>query len=402
MAAPNGSTTITVRDTPAQDLSQLNQDLAKAQELTKDTKSSVRVYVDRQAIEEIANGLPTIGAGLEELSDGLQQIVRDIRAATYALPEDLKHIGQSGEKAVETMLRAGVDQQTAEALMRNSDFSSSYTGLIDSIDQMLAGGFDSRSGSYGGIAGTGSSEDSNGQIVIDIGAGKSTPAGEMILNRLNELQKAIAELPLAEAQAAVLTLQVAMGGPAKTAISAAASIAFNTLFGDAVDQLKQEFAEKIVASTTDLAADRDIAPTLYDQALNGARFVVDLLSGIGAAVIVSGIKSKIPEGSLPWTSWGSYEKVTIDGKAYAKIGDRLYTEHAVNRMQPSGLGAPAGEVTAGRNIPPNIVEEVIRSGSTTQTVVNGVMRTLHKSGNVAVVTEGDGQIVVTILRYGSQ
>lgn len=70
IGAPNGSTAITVRETPAQNLSELNSDLAKAQEITKDTKASVRVYIDMNAINEIANGLPTIGAGLEQLGEG--------------------------------------------------------------------------------------------------------------------------------------------------------------------------------------------------------------------------------------------------------------------------------------------------------------------------------------------
>ena len=39
---------------------------------------------------------------------------------------------------------------------------------------------------------------------------------------------------------------------------------------------------------------------------------------------------------LPWDSWQAYEKITQDGQTYAKIGNRLYTKHAVNRMQPSG------------------------------------------------------------------
>ncbi|WP_218830736.1 hypothetical protein [Bordetella genomosp. 4] len=104
--------------------------------------------------------------------------------------------------------------------------------------------------------------------------------------------------------------------------------------------------------------------------------------------------------SLPWGSWNGYPKVTQGGRTYAQIGDRLYSQHAVDRMLPSGLGAPAGTVGAGRNIPPNIVEHVIRTGDPTTSIVNGVTRTTYWSGNVGAVTENGGNIVVTILRRG--
>lgn len=67
-------------------------------------------------------------------------------------------------------------------------------------------------------------------------------------------------------------------------------------------------------------------------------------------------------------------------------------------MQPSGLGAPAGSIGAGRNISPNIVEEVIKNGEKTEVIVNGVKRTVYWSGEVGVVTENKAKVVVTILR----
>jgi RHS repeat-associated protein len=106
-------------------------------------------------------------------------------------------------------------------------------------------------------------------------------------------------------------------------------------------------------------------------------------------------------GALLWSSWNDYPKVTVNGRVYAQIGNRLYTRHAVDRMQPSGLGAPAGSVGAGRNVTPNMVEEVIATGTSTHEITGGVQRTVYTSGNVSVVTENEGNIVVTILRRGS-
>ena len=74
----------------------------------------------------------------------------------------------------------------------------------------------------------------------------------------------------------------------------------------------------------------------------------------------------------------------------------MYSQHAVDRMQPSGLGSPAGTVGPGRNITPNMVESVIKEGTPQNSVVNGVTRTTYWSGDVGVVTENNSNIIVTI------
>ena len=112
----------------------------------------------------------------------------------------------------------------------------------------------------------------------------------------------------------------------------------------------------------------------------------------------------VPDSSekLSWDSWQNYPKQTIDGRQYAQIGDRLYSQHAVDRMQPSGLGSPAGTSGPGRNVTPNMVENVIKNGSSQHSVVGGVARTTFWSGDIGVVTENNGNVIVTILRRSGQ
>lgn len=88
--------------------------------------------------------------------------------------------------------------------------------------------------------------------------------------------------------------------------------------------------------------------------------------------------------------------MTEAGTQYVQIGERLWTQHAVDRMKPGGLGAPAGQIGAGRSIAPNFVEDGIRTGDTTQAIVNGVTRTILTSETVQVVTKQGGRIVVTV------
>jgi len=157
----------------------------------------------------------------------------------------------------------------------------------------------------------------------------------------------------------------------------------------------------------------------YGEFVEGTAEVVELLGG-GIGVIKYGgkklltklvdnvdvgdvTKIDIPANAdnIPWNSWGNYTKVTKDQREYALVGERFYSRHAVDCMQPSGLGSPAGTIGAGRNISPSIVEDVITNGTKTNTVFNGVTRTIHSSGNVQVVTEEAGKVVVTILRKSS-
>jgi len=117
-------------------------------------------------------------------------------------------------------------------------------------------------------------------------------------------------------------------------------------------------------------------------------------------VVATGVAAETAGGGerLLWTSWQNYPKVTQGGREYAQIGGRLYTQHAVDRMQPSGLGAPAGATSAGRSISPNFVEDVL--GSSEGVPVkgpNGEPRLSYTNGSVQVITE-DGIVLTVITR----
>ncbi len=101
---------------------------------------------------------------------------------------------------------------------------------------------------------------------------------------------------------------------------------------------------------------------------------------------------------IPWGTWQDYPKVTINGQEYAKVGDRLYSRHAVDRMQPSGMrysgrgtdsngGMPqirqtGGNYDYGRSVAPQYVEDVIASTSGVEQP-NGNFS--HTSGSLEVI-----------------
>src|SRR5947208_11786518 len=104
-----------------------------------------------------------------------------------------------------------------------------------------------------------------------------------------------------------------------------------------------------------------------------------------------------------WGYWQDYPKVPVGAREYPKIGDRLYTKHAVEYFQPSGRrtiasvpsapGEGGGALSKGRGIPPAYVEEAILRGAKRQQREKGVLRTVHSLGQLEVVIEQDEKIV---------
>lgn len=80
----------------------------------------------------------------------------------------------------------------------------------------------------------------------------------------------------------------------------------------------------------------------------------------------------------------------------SKNQNGVWTRLALDRMQPSGLGSPPGQIGPRRSIAPNFIDDVIMTGDTPIAVIIGVTRTTHTSGTVQVVTEQGGRIVVTV------
>jgi len=63
---------------------------------------------------------------------------------------------------------------------------------------------------------------------------------------------------------------------------------------------------------------------------------------------------------------------------------------------PTAEGEGGGFLTKGRGTPPSYVEEAILHGIAEPQFVDGVIRTVHTLGDLEVVTEDGGKIVVTI------
>ena len=171
--------------------------------------------------------------------------------------------------------------------------------------------------------------------------------------------------------------------------------------------------------------------TAYTLTETGVSFVFDVITGMAIAKMPTRLKppaqafratsngaemiSKSTDSQkILWGRWNDYPKIKINGNEYAEIGNRLYTRHAVARMQPSGMRytnlsaggkikasriIEAGELDYGRSIPPDIIEQVIKNGTKSIVQVGEIERQIFTLGTVEVVTEQAGKLIVTILTH---
>jgi hypothetical protein len=105
-------------------------------------------------------------------------------------------------------------------------------------------------------------------------------------------------------------------------------------------------------------------------------------------------------GKINWGYWGGYEKVVQNGKEYAKVGEWLYTRHALENLYPSKMGRTPGHTSSHDpiGVSPNLINDVLNDK--TIKVINvqkeGVDRAIHKAGDIEIVTEG--KVIITIRR----
>ena len=123
---------------------------------------------------------------------------------------------------------------------------------------------------------------------------------------------------------------------------------------------------------------------------------------------------------IPWGRWSDYEKVAMNGKEYAKIGDFLYTEHAVNEFIPSYIqkatyrfSGHTGDVA--RGISPSYIQYALTDGVVNGTTIrvasgdtryaslikDGIVRdssyTVFATGSVDIIVDESNNTIVTVI-----
>lgn len=126
---------------------------------------------------------------------------------------------------------------------------------------------------------------------------------------------------------------------------------------------------------------------------------------IKAAFATNKTEITVAQG-VKWGHWEDLNKITISGQEYAKIGNRLYVRHAVERMYPNALqhrakletdavlnGCERGtdkfvKYVQPRNIPPAVVEDAIANGIRSIGEKPNTIECVTKNVKVVIFTNG--------------
>ncbi len=276
-----GEGEIIIRSDPDAGLEGLNRDLEKAQEITKDEKTSVTVYVDKAAAKEVLNGGKGIVEGFEKTSERIQQLANEFQAITASLPPEMKHLGDAGLVAMQDMIRADVPDEAIAELMNDEQFQSILTKAADLSESLKTYDVDSAVNSKN------LSVADNGPLQVIISA--KTPIREQLLNLLSATKQYIDAIPYKEeAQLVLLGLQTALGGPVKTAVSVISDTVVESIVGEKVEQIKTEAATEIAARLRYKGSSEEVLsynPDGFDEDIDASKFGLNLLIGSTGAII---------------------------------------------------------------------------------------------------------------------
>jgi hypothetical protein len=90
------------------------------------------------------------------------------------------------------------------------------------------------------------------------------------------------------------------------------------------------------------------------------------------------LKGDCKEG---WLSWSQYPKKVINGETFAVVGQRYYSQEAIEAIVPSGLG--------GQGLTPTVIADVLLEGNS---VAIGGLKRFDKD-NIFIVTDNNSNII---------
>ncbi|MCZ4283176.1 hypothetical protein O4H49_20530, partial [Kiloniella laminariae] len=119
VAAPNGDATITIRANPGQGIEGLNNALEKAQEITKDKKTKVKVYVSGESLAEVVSGFQGLREAVATAADKVEAVANLIEAQLAVLPEELKVKGEAIDGLYRDLISQGIEPEDAYEIINS-------------------------------------------------------------------------------------------------------------------------------------------------------------------------------------------------------------------------------------------------------------------------------------------
>ena len=288
-----GEGTIIIRSDPAQGLAGLNRDLQKAQELTKDSKTSVTVYVDPAAIKELKGIADKV---VEAVQKARADAKTQERLQNAKLPDDLKHLeDKNGLAVMKAMISAGATDEAIAQQLRKPEFQELLSGAAAIQAQLESGGL---------RANINSTPDSNsgnspndGSNVLNVTITYENSSGERLLGLLDKAKTLYNSIPNKEEAALVLLgAQVALSGPLGVVWEIGKSVLIESVAGKEIEQAKQilsvKFASLLANKDIQAAIDQYPDSDFWKTPVEASRFGVDIFLGAAGILAGSGIKGE--------------------------------------------------------------------------------------------------------------
>jgi hypothetical protein len=297
-----GAGTIIIRSDPSQGLAGLNRDLARAQELTKDSQTSVTVYVDPAAIKEIKGLADKV---IEAVQKARADAKTQERLQNAKLPDDLKQLeDKSGLAVMRAMISAGATDETITQQLHKPEFQDLLKGAAEIQAQLESGGLHVEVTHE--PASTSTNSDSEGSNVLTINITHIVGPGERLLVLLDKAKKLYESIPNKEEAALVLLgAQVALSGPLSAVWEIGKSALIQSVAGKEIEQAKQSLAVQFASLLSgwnikaDIDKDNGSYGPIWEQSIEASRFGIDIF--IGAAGILAGSGSKGEAGKVAST-----------------------------------------------------------------------------------------------------
>jgi hypothetical protein len=188
---------------------------------------------------------------------------------------------------------------------------------------------------------------------------------------------------------------------------------YNATIGDWIKRYHEmKYAESIgddyntYRIATELGIDIGLTLTIVGGAAKLSTNLPEAFRGLSTKQVATEVNIA-SRGKIPWGSWNDYKKVImeVDGRpqTYAKVGDRLYSRHAVDRMQPSGyrfrepdpIRIAGGSYDYGRSVSPEYVEIVLKNA--TPIPSEGLLS--YRFGDLEIITNNIGAVVTIMYKH---
>jgi filamentous hemagglutinin len=349
-----GEGTIIIRSDPDAGLEGLNRDLARAQEITKDSETAVSVYIDPAVIKEIASGFEEITEGFKSAGEEIQQLAREYQAVTAVLPEDMKYLGNAGLGVMQNMIRSGAEQDDIVSLMNDPEFQLVISGLANVGAGRAANISDDKQIQSRGTL----TRRSDGQMVIevDVNGPRAQTPGQEVAYALRAAKEYFDSIPYKEEAAlALVGLQTLLTGPVKVALSTAGTSIVDAVLGDGIARVKREVAIEVAARLDygmsagavilDFQDNKELSSTSreveeFSRDVSGVEFGINVLIGsvgtiVGGKAVLGGgvgkgsVKLKYDRAAKTWTSPAG---LVYGGDHNPQFGNRV--KHVLAHCEP--------------------------------------------------------------------